>query len=460
MAQTEWQLGQTSARYESNGNPGLISSGENDHGGVSYGTYQFSTQPNGGAIKDFLRDSAYKEQFKGLEPTKPEFNAKWKELAKSDPRGFAQDQYNVMKKTHYDPMVATLKAEGIDLSGRGPAVQDALWSTSTQFGPNHKKHGGGGPDIYEKSLQEKFGKGFALSKLSDVEIISAVQDYKIEHNKTLFASSPKWQDSLGNRAKHEKTDLLKLASEKIVTRESGAARPSLTAEKMSSVLKQGAQGQAVHDLQANLAQLGYTDHQHKPLPADGDFGLDTRHAVERFQHDHHLTVDGVAGPKTLEAIHHAQAKHVAPSLADPNNPDHVLYEQARGCAQARRRHGPHLRSAKRPTGCLSGGRSQAQRHDIDRRRCNQRGRLARLRRAGPAGFATAADRYCAHGRGREHTHRQEQRCRCSGSIRNRRSSGWKRRISNWFSWCRCKRKCKRGCRPHRRYLARHSFTTH
>ena len=63
--------------------------------------------------------------------------------------------------------------------------------------------------------------------------------------------------------------------------------------------------------------------------SDGDFGIDTRHAVERFQHDHHLTVDGVAGPKTLEAIHHAQAKYVAPSLADPKNPDHALYEQAR-----------------------------------------------------------------------------------------------------------------------------------
>ena len=90
-----------------------------------------------------------------------------------------------------------------------------------------------------------------------------------------------------------------------------------------------ANGAAVHALQADLAMLGYQDGHGHPLKADSDFGLDTRHAVERFQHDHGLTVDGIAGPKTQEAIHHAQAKHVVPSLADPKNPDHALYEQAR-----------------------------------------------------------------------------------------------------------------------------------
>jgi peptidoglycan hydrolase-like protein with peptidoglycan-binding domain len=92
-------------------------------------------------------------------------------------------------------------------------------------------------------------------------------------------------------------------------------------------LKQGVYGTAVHDLQADLAKLGYTGSNGKPLKPDGDFGLDTRHAVERFQHDHHLKVDGIAGPKTLEALDHVQAKNVAPNLADPKNPDHALYEQ-------------------------------------------------------------------------------------------------------------------------------------
>lgn len=93
-------------------------------------------------------------------------------------------------------------------------------------------------------------------------------------------------------------------------------------------LEQGVRGTAVHTLQVDLAKLGYAGSDSKPLRADGDFGLDTRRALERFQHDHHLTVDGIAGPKTLKALDHAQAQHVAPNLADPKNPDHALYEQA------------------------------------------------------------------------------------------------------------------------------------
>ena len=115
--------------------------------------------------------------------------------------------------------------------------------------------------------------------------------------------------------------------------QSQASLGQVTSEKANAsheyVLRQDAHGAAVHALQADLAMLGYQDGHGHPLKADSDFGLDTRHAVERFQHDHGLTVDGIAGPKTQEAIHHAQAKHVVPSLADPKNPDHALYEQAR-----------------------------------------------------------------------------------------------------------------------------------
>jgi peptidoglycan hydrolase-like protein with peptidoglycan-binding domain len=38
------------------------------------------------------------------------------------------------------------------------------------------------------------------------------------------------------------------------------------------------------------------------VPADGIYGRVTRRAVRRFQRAHGLTVDGVAGPRTLEAL--------------------------------------------------------------------------------------------------------------------------------------------------------------
>ena len=37
-----WKLGDSSRKYESNGNSGKISSGEGDNGGKSYGSYQLS----------------------------------------------------------------------------------------------------------------------------------------------------------------------------------------------------------------------------------------------------------------------------------------------------------------------------------------------------------------------------------------------------------------------------------
>ncbi len=63
-------------------------------------------------------------------------------------------------------------------------------------------------------------------------------------------------------------------------------------------LKKGDKGAAVKGLQAGLVALGL------PVPggADGDFGKGTTEAVKRFQNDHGLGADGVAGKATLRAL--------------------------------------------------------------------------------------------------------------------------------------------------------------
>ena len=94
------------------------------------------------------------------------------------------------------------------------------------------------------------------------------------------------------------------------------------------ILKQGDHGTSVHALQQNLSKLGYTDGHGRALKPDSDFGANTRHAVETFQRNHHLAVDGIAGPKTLDAIHHQTQTDKAPGLDSPTNPDHALYLQA------------------------------------------------------------------------------------------------------------------------------------
>jgi putative chitinase len=105
-----------------------------------------------------------------------------------------------------------------------------------------------------------------------------------------------------------------------------------SSDSATTVLRQGAHGPAVHDLQASLSRLGYTGRDHEPLSSDSQFGLDTRHAVEVFQRDHHLTVDGKVGPQTQKALDaqiQMHAKESSLRLDNPANPDHALYEQAR-----------------------------------------------------------------------------------------------------------------------------------
>jgi peptidoglycan hydrolase-like protein with peptidoglycan-binding domain len=107
------------------------------------------------------------------------------------------------------------------------------------------------------------------------------------------------------------------------TRETGAH-----AQSTHGVLLQGAHGAAVSALQSDLHKLGYTDAHGHPLKIDGDFGPDTRYAVEKFQAEHDLLRDGKVGRDTRAALHTAALANVVPGLDDNRNPDHTMYEQA------------------------------------------------------------------------------------------------------------------------------------
>jgi peptidoglycan hydrolase-like protein with peptidoglycan-binding domain len=344
--QNDWHLGQTSIKYETGGRgAGTISTGKGDRGGVSYGSYQLSSKM--GTLQEYLDQSPYKNQFKGLEPTTPAFNAKWRELARNDPE-FAKDQHDFIKETHYDVQNDKLKARSLDLSGRGPVVQDALWSTSVQFRNLT-------PGIFAKGLQEKFGKDYKLSELSDKDIVEAVQDYKINHNKELFSKSPKLWDGLLERARNEKADLLQLADRNLTVGKDGTQRDAQSQERTSvsprqqadtmadGVLRQGEKSKDIEGLQRSLNQLGFRDAQGRALAEDGDYGRRTKEAVEAFQHANGLKVDGIAGPDTLTRIGRqlpgqgqvtATAEITSPvaaqprTLADSGHPDHALYRQA------------------------------------------------------------------------------------------------------------------------------------
>ncbi len=70
------------------------------------------------------------------------------------------------------------------------------------------------------------------------------------------------------------------------------------------VMTEGAEGDDIESFQDQLVELGYLDSDQ----VTGYYGTDTVEAVTKFQNRNHLTKDGKAGEKTLEAINSPDAR--------------------------------------------------------------------------------------------------------------------------------------------------------
>jgi hypothetical protein len=173
-------LGYISRKHESGGNVGQISMDRDGY--RSYGAYQFWSK-RGNSLDGFLnslRKSNLPQYNKllSLTPNTPEFDAEWKRLSKERPQEFfaLQHYYNV--NANYKPMVNTLDKIGINVSNRGPAIQEAVLSTVTQYGP------GGAKQVFREAFA-----GVDVSKLSDKEFIDRLYLYKFNTVGRWFTSS-------------------------------------------------------------------------------------------------------------------------------------------------------------------------------------------------------------------------------------------------------------------------------
>ena len=88
---------------------------------------------------------------------------------------------------------------------------------------------------------------------------------------------------------------------------SSSGSSSSGSSSSSSTLKMGSTGEAVRKLQNRLKELKYYSGV-----VDGDYGQGTYNAVKAFQANNNLNADGVAGPKTLEAVY---SYYAVPSTA-------------------------------------------------------------------------------------------------------------------------------------------------
>ncbi len=176
-------LGSLSAKYESNGDPGTISTGEGDSGGISYGAWQLAS--NLGTPEHFVEwlgkhNRQYSNMLKNAGLVNSDgFIQAWKDLATTDPKGFKAYQASYIKETHYDPGVKYLKDKGFDISKRGDVLKDVLWSNTVQ-------HGGETGASSFTDAAALAGKN--LNNMTDREIIQGVYDLKI--------SNPEWTEKI------------------------------------------------------------------------------------------------------------------------------------------------------------------------------------------------------------------------------------------------------------------------
>lgn len=152
--------------------------------------------------------------------------------------------------------------------------------------------------------------------------------------------------------------------ERLASGSVGQPAPNPSEAAAGRVLKEGMRGEDVRVLQASLARLGYTDANGRALHTDGEFGPGTRGAVERFQRDHHLGADGMAGPETQSAItaqKHADAIRQDQARKPGDNPaDRTLLDQARtGVHAVDAQHG---RKPDQLSGNLAGSLAAAAKH--------------------------------------------------------------------------------------------------
>lgn len=194
------KLGYISSKYEVGGwNPGRISSGSGDYGGVSYGIPQFSTKT--GSADNFVS---------WLKKTNPDMgryfgDSKAGTTAFSNAWGTATSKYGdrfgeLQTQYAYDsfvkPLITLAKSKtGVDYT-RSPALMELAYSTAIQFG-------GGGLGLA--------ALGNVTSDMADKDVINASYDKKINNVSSFFkSSSQNVQNSVKNRFSNERNDILSL----------------------------------------------------------------------------------------------------------------------------------------------------------------------------------------------------------------------------------------------------------
>jgi murein DD-endopeptidase MepM/ murein hydrolase activator NlpD len=205
-------LGTLSMRYETGGRGGgTVSSGVGDPGGVSYGSYQMTSKPNGGTVGRFVShaDFPFADRFADLTPGSAEFSTAWKALAASNAEEFQEAQHDYIKRTHFDLLVQKLIDEdGLNVLTRSAALQDVIWSTAVQHGGATTVPGKALSNVELKPEDEGFDKAF-ITAIYEERGRKGADGVLVRFPR----ASPQVQQGVADRFRNELKDALKMLEE-------------------------------------------------------------------------------------------------------------------------------------------------------------------------------------------------------------------------------------------------------
>ncbi len=167
----EAYLGYLSEMFEGSGCE-TISVGTGDHGGKSYGTYQFSTNTGGiNGFMDYLKNvdtKMYNKLNKAYQADGKEcgtsFDEAWRDLAKNSKSKLEEYEYKYAKKVYYKASADLIKKNSdFDVSKRSFALQAVIFSRAVQ--------NGGCSVIFKNAINNN---NINLKTAKDDEIIKAI----------------------------------------------------------------------------------------------------------------------------------------------------------------------------------------------------------------------------------------------------------------------------------------------
>lgn len=226
-------LGSLSAKYESNGDAGVIANTSGDAGGKSYGAWQLSY--NMGSLQRFvkwLNDGGWEagklltrggNKYAGIPEHdvvigSAEFDTLWKEAADKYGESFLNAQKQYIKEAFYDVGVEQAKSVYVDLEKRSEALKNVIWSAAVQHGP--------------ENIADLLQQAAALlnqpnaSYLTDEQLINAI--YAVRSTDEWTSGSPGLRPQLRERFNDEMNEaLMRLQKESPVSVSGGKGNLTL-----------------------------------------------------------------------------------------------------------------------------------------------------------------------------------------------------------------------------------------